>query len=394
MPRSVLHPDLRIVVMSATLDGAAVANLLDGAPIIECTHRQYPIATSYLGATSASFDAEQVAQATRRALREGDGNVLVFAPGVYEIGQVVRSLQRSHPDTAGAEILALHGSLRPAEQDRVLTPSPTRRVIVATSIAETSLTIDGVGAVVDSGFARTSRFDPRRGMGGLSTIRVSRASADQRRGRAGRTAPGRCYRLWSELEHQRLRDQTTPEIAHADLAPLALDLILWGDPVATHLRFLDAPPAEGLREAQRLLRELGIIDTEHRLTDHGRRCAALPLHPRLAHCVLAAHELGHGALACTVAALLSERSRTTTTSVDLAEQVVATGGRSSVAHRADTIARRLRSIVAAADTATDVQRDRTRPRTCLPRPSRSPPRESRFAPLLVGERRRCCPSHA
>jgi ATP-dependent helicase HrpB len=353
--RAALHPELRVLVMSATLDGAAVARLLDDAPIIECVHRQYPVATTYVGATSATFDADHVAQATRRALREGDGNVLVFAPGVYEIGQVVRSLQRDHHDTAAVEILALHGSLRPAEQDRVLTPSPSRRrVIVATSIAETSLTIDGVGAVVDSGFARTSQFDPRRGMGGLTTVRVSRASADQRRGRAGRTAPGRCYRLWSELEHERLREQSTPEMEHADLAALALDLALWGDATGAHLRFLDAPPPEGLRQAQRLLRELGIIDTGARLTEHGRRCAALPLHPRLAHCVLGAYAMGHGPLACSVAALLSERAPTNVASVDLAEHVEAGRRRPQIARRADTIARRVRSIMPVIDTAVDV----------------------------------------
>ncbi|HUP72281.1 MAG TPA: ATP-dependent helicase HrpB [Acidimicrobiales bacterium] len=353
--RSALHPELRIVVMSATLDGAAVARLLDDAPVIECTHRQHPIETTYLASTSASFDADHVAQATRRALHDGGGNVLVFAPGVYEIGQVVRSLQRDHPDTDAVEILALHGSLRPAEQDRVLAPSPSRRrVIVATSIAETSLTIDGVGAVVDSGFARISRFDPRRGMGGLTTVRVSRASADQRRGRAGRTAPGRCYRLWSELEHERLREQTPPEIDHADLASLALDLVVWGDAEGAHLRFLDPPPTEGLREAQRLLRELGIIDADSRLTEHGRRCAELPLHPRLAHCVLGAYERGHGPLACSIVALLSERMGTNLASVDLAGHVEAGRRRAPIARRAETIARRVRSIVAVDDAALDV----------------------------------------
>ncbi|MEO8692812.1 MAG: ATP-dependent helicase HrpB [Acidimicrobiales bacterium] len=353
--RAALHPELRVVVMSATLDGAAVARLLDDAPIIDCTVRQYPITTTYLASTSASFDADHVARATRQALREGDGNVLVFAPGVYEIGQVMRSLQRDHSNDASVEVLALHGSLPPAEQDRVLTPSPSRRrVIVATSIAETSLTIEGVGAVVDSGFARTSRFDPRRGMGGLTTVRVSRASADQRRGRAGRTAPGRCYRLWSELEHERLREQTTPEIAHADLASLALDLVSWGDAAGTHLRFLDAPPPDGLHEAQRLLRELGIIDADARLTEHGRHCAALPLHPRLAHCVLGAYALGHGSLACTIAALLSDRLPTKTATADLAEQVAQARRRPQIERRADTIARRVRSIIKVVDSPVDV----------------------------------------
>jgi ATP-dependent helicase HrpB len=353
--RAVLQPELRVVVMSATLDGAAVAQLLDHAPIVECTHRQYPVTTTYLGSPSVSFDGEHVAESTRRALREGDGSVLVFAPGVYEIGQVVRSLQREHPDTAGVEILPLHGSLRPAEQDRVLAPaSSRRRVIVATSIAETSLTIDGIGAVVDAGFARSARFDARRGMGGLTTVRVSRASADQRRGRAGRTGPGRCYRLWSELEHERLRDHAAPEIEHADLASLALDLIQWGDPAGAHLRFLDVPPSDGLREAQRLLRELDIIDGEKRLTDHGRRCASLPLHPRLAHCVLGAYELGHGLLACTIAALLSERNQMAkTTSVDLAARLDTAPLPPPTVRRAATIARRVRSVIPTTDTLVD-----------------------------------------
>ena len=352
--RAVLHPELRVVVMSATLDGAAVASLLDDAPIIECAHRQYPITTTHLAATSASFDAASIADVTRRALREGQGNVLVFAPGVYEIGQVIRALQRPHPDTTGVEILPLHGSLRPAEQDRVLAPAPSRRrVIVATSIAETSLTIDGVSAVVDSGFARVARFDPSRGMGGLTTVRVSRASADQRRGRAGRTAPGRCYRLWSEVEHERLRAQTVPEIVHADLAPLALDLIRWGDGTGTHLRFLDPPPPAGLREAQRLLHDLGIIDDDSRLTDHGRRCAELPLHPRLAHCVVGAFEIGHGALACTIAALLSERNPTSPTTVDLGEQLHSGRIRPAIERRAETIARRARSVITTTGTRID-----------------------------------------
>ena len=237
----------------------------------------------------------------------------------------------------------------------MLTPAPSRRrVIVATSIAETSLTIDGIGAVVDSGFARISRFDPRRGMGGLTTVRVSRAAADQRRGRAGRTAPGRCYRLWSELEHARLREQTAPEIEHADLTSLALDLVVWGDAEGAHLRFLDPPPPDALHEGRRLLHEFGIIDDDARLTEHGRRCAALPMHPRFAHCVLGAYERGHGPLACAVVALLSERGGTNRASVDLASQVEESRRKSPIARRADTIARRVRSIITVTDTPIDV----------------------------------------
>ena len=342
--RAVLRPELRVVVMSATLDGATVAALLHDAPIIQCAHQRYPIATTYMPTDAATFDPALVARATARALDAAQGNVLVFVPGVHEINQVRRALQREPRVVNDIEVLALHGSLRPAEQDRVLDTTTTRRVIVATSIAETSLTINGVDAVVDSGFSRVPRFDARRGMGGLATVRVSRSAADQRRGRAGRTGPGQCYRLWSELDHERLRDASDPEIVHADLAPLALDLVRWADPDAAHLRFLDPPPPDALLGARRLLRALGIVDDNARLTDHGRRCAELPLHPRLAHCVVRACELGHGALACTIAAFLSDRRRTDAASVDLADQIDADRRSSDVARRARVIARRARSI--------------------------------------------------
>ena len=351
--RAVLRPELRIVVMSATLDGAAVAALLDDARIVQCAHRRHPIATTYLGADAPAFDPGHVARATARALEEVQGNVLVFVPGIHEINQVQRSIQREPRIADRVEVLSLHGSLRPAEQDRVLGVATTRRVIVATSIAETSLTVDGVDAVVDSGFSRVPRFDARRGMGGLATVRVSRSSADQRRGRAGRTGPGRCYRLWSELEHERLRDASDPEIVHADLAPLALDLVRWADPDGTTLRFLDPPPPDALRAARALLQALGIVDDDLHLTDHGRRCAELPLHPRLAHSVVRASELGHGALACTIAAFLSDRRRNDARSVDLGDQIETDRRGSDVARRARVIARRARALGCELETSLD-----------------------------------------
>jgi ATP-dependent helicase HrpB len=196
-----------------------------------------------------------------------------------------------------------------AAQDRALAPVTRgrRKIVLSTSVAETSLTIDGVDAVVDSGWSRHARFDPRRAMGGLVTTRVSQASAEQRRGRAGRIAPGRCYRLWSAVEHQRLAAHDPPDILTADHVPLALDLVRWGDPDGTSLRWMDAPPTGALRAARGVLRELDLVDEHDRMTPHGRAAAELPLHPRLAHALLRADELGHGRIACDVVALLGER---------------------------------------------------------------------------------------
>ncbi len=300
-----LRDDLRILVMSATIDGAAVARLLDDAPVIEATGRMFAVRTQWCGPATPTLQPAAVATATGRALAETSGDVLVFLPGAREI----RATQRAIGALAGIDVLALHGTLSTEAQDRALAPAPLgrRKIVLATNIAETSLTIGGVTAVVDSGWVRRSVLDTRRAMSGLVTVRVSRASADQRRGRAGRVCPGVAYRLWGEHEHALLDAHDPPEITQADLVPLALDLARWGDPEGIGLRWLDAPPPHSLHAARQVLRTLDLIDVSGRVTTHGRAVGQLPLHPRLAHAVLRAHERGLGAVACTVAALLSDR---------------------------------------------------------------------------------------
>ena len=302
-----LREDLRIVVMSATLDGARVASLLGDAPVITSEGRSFPVETRYLpSAPGERFDSAVVA-GINRALREAEGSLLVFLPGVGEIRRVERMLGESDLGPH-IRIAPLYGELPQAAQDAALLPAPpgTRKIVLATSIAETSLTIEGIGIVVDGGLMRVPRFEPRSGMTRLETIKVSQASADQRRGRAGRLGPGICYRLWSESEHRLLPRFSAAEIVAADLAPLALDLARWGA-AAADLAFLDPPPAAALAQAEALLAGLGGLDGDGRITAHGRAMAGLGLHPRLAHMMLAGNALGAGALACDIAALLSLR---------------------------------------------------------------------------------------
>lgn len=299
-----LRPDLRILVMSATLDGAAVAALIGGTRVASAG-RAHPVATRHVPRDPSGRIEDDVAAAVRTALASDAGDVLVFLPGAPEIRRVARLLD----GTVGADtaVLPLYGDLGQAEQDRALAPSPTgrRKVVLSTAIAETSLTIEGVRIVVDSGLMRVPRFDPRTGMTALVTQRVTRAAADQRRGRAGRTAPGVCWRLWAEAEDRGLTAHTTPEILAADLAPLALELALWGS-APEDLAWLDKPPAAALAVARELLRELGALDAGGRITAHGKAMAGV-LHPRLAHMILKGRAMGLGALACDVAALLGER---------------------------------------------------------------------------------------
>jgi ATP-dependent helicase HrpB len=310
--RRLVRPDLRVAVMSATIDGTAAARLLDDAPIVTSLGRQHVIETRYRAPSRGSrpnvFDAAFVASAIRSALDETDGDILVFLPGAPEIHRVERLLEETgYPPSV--YIVALHGSLQPGEQDRAIAPATPgrRKVVLATSIAETSLTIDGVRVVIDSGLARRSRFSPRTGMSRLETVRVSRASADQRRGRAGRTAPGVCYRLWSEAEDSALQQFALPEIMEGDLAPLALDLAVARVRDPGELAWLDPPPAIAFSQATELLRQLQAIDADGRVTPHGEIMARLGMHPRLAHMVLKASDSGLGELACQVAAILSER---------------------------------------------------------------------------------------
>ena len=311
--QAVLREDLRILVMSATLDGARVAALLKDAsgvdaPVIESQGRAFPVETRYLGRDPAARLEEQVARAVRRVLADEIGSVLVFLPGQGEILRVA-GLLKDH--VAEDVIIApLYGALTPAEQDRAIAPTPpgVRKVVLATSIAETSLTIEGVRVVLDAGQARVPRYDPSSGLTRLLTVRVSRAAADQRRGRAGRTEPGVCYRLWDESETRALIPFAQPEILESDLSGLALDLALWGVDGADGLAFLDPPPRGAFAEARTLLKTLGALDAEHRITAHGRVLARIALPPRLAHMMVQAVGRGAGQRAALIAAILTERS--------------------------------------------------------------------------------------
>lgn len=302
-----LRDDLKILVMSATLDGGPVARLMGDAPMVTSEGRAFPVATRFLARPEPRRFADGVAAAVVQALREEEGDVLVFLPGAGEIRRV-ESLLSEHPATRGVTTAPLYGDLPAEAQDRAIRRGGDgRKVVLATAIAETSLTIDGVRVVVDGGQMRVPRFDPSSGMTRLVTLPVSRASADQRRGRAGRTAPGVCYRLWSEAEDRALQLFTAPEVTEADLAPLALDLAQWGIADANSLAWLDAPPAAALAQARDLLAELGAVDGGGRITGHGRAMNRLAMHPRLAHMILRARDLGLGGLACDLAAILGER---------------------------------------------------------------------------------------
>ncbi len=306
--QAAVREELRLVVMSATLDGAAVASLLGAAPVIESRGRIFPVAVRYLEPRAQERVEAQASRAVRAALAESDGDLLVFLPGAGEIRRVEANLS----DAAlppGVRVLPLHGTMSPADQDAAIAPSlpGVRKVVLATTIAETSLTIEGVRVVIDAGLVRVPRFSPRSGMTRLETVRVSKASAEQRRGRAGRVAPGQCWRLWAEHEQAGLLERLPPEIADADLAPFALDLAAAGvhDPLV--LRWLDPPNPARFSLARTLLVQLGALDDAGRLTAHGRAMSALPLHPRLAHLLLIARDRGLGSLACDIAALLADR---------------------------------------------------------------------------------------
>ncbi len=301
-----LREDLRLLVMSATLDGARVASLLKDAPVVASEGRAFPVETRHVEREPQVRFEEQVARLVRHALKEDPGSALVFLPGQAEIRRVAGLLAGALP--ADVEVAPLYGALAPAEQDRAIRPAPAgrRKVVLATSIAETSLTIEGVSIVVDGGLARVPRYEPDTGLTRLVTGRVSRAAADQRRGRAGRTGPGVCWRMWAEGQTAGLEPFQRPEILEADLAPLALDLAVWGVSDPATLDFLDPPPRPAFAEAVKLLERLEAVDAEGRPTEVGRRLARLPLHPRLAHMVVEAAAEGEARLAGEIAALLSE----------------------------------------------------------------------------------------
>jgi ATP-dependent helicase HrpB len=317
--RTNLNPQLRLLVMSATLDGAAVARLIGDAPLISAPGRSYPVTTHYLASGApllpgqsprhhAETPERRVTQLILRALRTEPGDLLVFLPGAREIRRVASALAAADLGQ-DVRVLPLFGDLPSDAQEAALAPAPPgeRKIVLATNIAETSLTIEGVRVVIDSGLARRARFDPATGMSRLETQRISRAAADQRQGRAGRTAAGSCYRAWGEGAHASLAAFTPPEILEADLAPLALELAAWGARDAASLRWLDAPPPAQLASARDLLERLGALDAQGRITAHGRNMRDFPLHPRLAHMLLAARQLTLVPLAVELAALLAER---------------------------------------------------------------------------------------
>jgi ATP-dependent helicase HrpB len=319
-----LREDLRLIVMSATLDGVRVATLLGEAPVIRSEGRAYPVDTRYLGRDPNRRIEEQVADAVLRAVRADPGSILVFLPGQGEIRRVAALLAERIADLA-VDLVPLYGALDRTEQDRAVSPAAPgrRKIVLATAIAETSLTIEGVRVVIDSGLARVPVFEPDLGLTRLATVRVSRAAADQRRGRAGRTAAGICYRLWEEAATGALEPFQRPEILAADLGPLLLDCAAWGVTDPGTLAFLDPPPAPALSEARLLLTELDALDADGRITETGRRLRALPLPPRLAKMVLAAGERGGAAGArdaADLAAVLVERGLGGD-AVDLGERV-------------------------------------------------------------------------
>jgi ATP-dependent helicase HrpB len=352
--RATVRPDLRVLAMSATPDTKGLFTVLGpDTPVARSDGRMHPVDLVWAPLGKQERVAEAMAALVGRAIREQTGDVLVFLPGIGEIRRVQSLLQAALPPHV--DVYPLAGALSLSEQDLALQPSPTgrRRVVLSTDIAESSLTVDGVRVVVDAGLARVPRFDQRTGMTRLTTVSTSRASADQRAGRAGRTEPGAAYRLWSKLEHSTRRAHLEAEITQVDLSGLALELAVWGTPV-DELRWADRPPARTLQQGVELLERLGALTPDGRPTERGRRMLALPLHPRLAGMVdaVAPHDRG---LACVVAALLDERDvfrgRPDDLPADLALRVAVVCGQrhhegadrrdvARVRERADDLARR------------------------------------------------------
>ncbi|MGV8928823.1 MAG: ATP-dependent helicase HrpB [Brevundimonas sp.] len=305
--QSVLREDLRLLVMSATLDIAGVSRLLDGAPVIEARGRMFPVETRYLDRNPVERIEDTAARAVQLALGEEDGSVLVFLPGQGEIHRTAQRLAERLRDPL-VDVVPLYGALDRETQDRAIQPAGggRRKVVLATAVAETSLTIEGVRVVIDGGLSRVPRFEPSSGLTRLATVRVSRSSAEQRRGRAGRTGPGVCYRLWDEQQTRGLVPHQRPEILEADLTGFALDLARWGARTTDTLSLLDQPPAGAFAEARKVLARLGALDGSGGLTAHGRRMTRIPLPPRLAHMIAVASDAGDAALGARMAAVLAE----------------------------------------------------------------------------------------
>ena len=305
--QGLLREDLRLLVMSATLDVVGVSRLLNGAPVIEAEGRAWPVETRYLGRNPSERLEEAAARACLTALGEETGSVLVFLPGQGEIHRVAR-LVGERLRLANVDVVPLYGGLDRAEQDRAIEPAAPgrRKLVLATSVAETSLTIEGVRVVIDAGLSRVPRFEPSSGLTRLATVKVSRSSAEQRRGRAGRTEPGVCYRLWDAEQTRGLVPHQRPEIQEADLTGLALDLARWGARSVEGLALLDPPPAGAMAEARKVLTRLGALEADGGLSKHGLRLTRIPLSPRLAHMVAVASDRGDAMTGARIAAVLSE----------------------------------------------------------------------------------------
>jgi ATP-dependent helicase HrpB len=298
--------DLKLLVMSATLDCGAVASVLGNAPIVSSPGKSFPVEVKYLENAGHSPLPVHMSAAIRRALAETDGDILAFLPGAQEIRACHELLLKEWRDSSGT-ILPLYGDLPFHEQERAILPSRERKIVLATNIAETSLTIEGVRVVIDSGLSRMMRHDPANGMNRLVTVRESKASAEQRKGRAGRLAPGVCYRLFGSHTFAAMTDFSPPEITVSDLSSLVLELAVWGTTEPSSLSWLDPPPEAGVAAARRLLQELGALDRKGLPADTGRKMAQFPIHPRLARMLLRGKEMGLAGAASSMAALLGER---------------------------------------------------------------------------------------
>ncbi|WP_025129269.1 ATP-dependent helicase HrpB [Pseudomonas sp. PH1b] len=337
---------LKILLMSATLEGERLSALLDDAPILRSEGRMFPV-TQRWGRPfqPGEFIEPRVVQTVLEALNDESGSLLVFLPGQAEIRRVHQQLADSLGERSEILLCPLHGELDLAAQRAAIDPAPAgkRKVVLATNIAETSLTIDGVRVVIDAGLARVPRFDPGSGMTRLDTQRISRASATQRAGRAGRLEPGVCYRLWSADQQEQLAAYASAEILQADLAGLALQLARWGV-TPNQLVWLDVPPSAAYAQAQDLLSRLGALNDDGSLNRHGQAMAELPAHPRIAHLLLRGQSLGLAQMACDVAALLGERDILRGAGADLHSRLVLLSGEARAARGAQGGVQRARQL--------------------------------------------------
>ena len=345
-----LRDDLKFLIMSATLDTEKLSRFLDNAPVLNAKGRMFPVVTKHLEKTTRQTVVADSVKAIHLGLRDVKGSLLVFLPGEGEIRRVEQALIGNVP--SNVDVRPLYGAMTLTDQDAAIKPSEAgrRKIVLATTIAETSLTIDGVEAVIDTGFKRSPRFDPASGMTALETLRVSQASAEQRKGRAGRLGPGVCFRLWPESEMRALSVHDDPEIRIADLTPLVLELAAWG---TSDVPWLEAPPAAAFAQAQDVLKQLGAIDSEGKITTHGKAMAKLPLHPRLSHMVIVGKALGAGAAAADLASLISERDGLPRdTSVDVETRLMQVRG--SARERMKQVAKQIKSSAGIKDDVGEV----------------------------------------